>query len=271
MRSAQIFGCSVLLSALSCVSVCCVSVCCVPVCSAFEEFRIETEVFVDNGKEPAVETVTIFAAGVVYDFLRTGVEEITMFDRYRNRLVLMDTQRKVKTELALDSILAYVAQMKTQLTENDQEYLTGEEMQATDGPDGWLALSNGRVTYRATGIAPKSKEAAVEYQQFADWYARLNAMRRGNSPPFARIQLNSELAARGLVPKTVERTIVQKRGLQEKKQVLRSEHLANWRLSQSDRKLIDRAGGFLADFVDVPFREYVQLPEVATDPDAARR
>jgi hypothetical protein len=261
MRCAQIVLGGVLLVALGCF----------PWRCAAEQFRVETEVFVDGGKEPTVETVTIFSDGVVYDFLRTGVEEITVFDRDRSRLVLLDTQRKVKTELALDNILTYVAQMKAQLSEGDQEFLLGEEMKVTDNEDGSLALSNGRVTYRVEGTAPKSKEAAVEYQQFADWYARLNAMRRGNPPPFARIHLNSELASRGLIPKTIERTIVQKRGLQEKKQVLRSQHLANWRLSQTDRKLIDRAGSCLADFAAVSFRDYVQLPEVASGPESNRR
>jgi hypothetical protein len=231
-------------------------------CSA-EEFRIETDVFVDDGKEPAVQTLTIFTDGVVYDFLLTGVEEVTVFDGDRNRLVLLDTKRKVKTELTLDGILTYIAQMKAHLSEGDQEFLLGQEMKSVTDDEGWLSLSNGRVSYRAEGTTPKSKDAASEYQQFADWYARLNAMRQGNSPPFARIQLNSELASRGLIPKTIERTIVQKRGLQDKKQTLRSQHLANWRLSQTDRKQIDRAGTYLADFPQVSFREYVQLPEEA--------
>ena len=248
-----------------------VAIGCFPFRCAGEEFRLETDVFVDGGKEPAVQTLTIFSEGVVYDFLFTGVEEITVFDRDRNRLVLLDTKRKVKTELTLDSILTYVAQMKAHLSEGNQEFLLGEEMKATKDEEGWLSLTNGQVTYRAEGVTPKSKEAAVEYQQFADWYARLNAMRRGNSPPFARIQLNSELASRGLIPKTIERTIVQKRGLQEKKQTLRSQHLANWRLSQTDRKQIDRAGTCLADFADVSFRDYVQLPEVASEADESHR
>jgi hypothetical protein len=230
-----------------------------------EEFRIETDVFVDNGKEPAVETLTIFSGGVVYDFLLKGAEEITVLDRDHDRLVLLDPKRKVKAELTLDGILTYVAQMKTHLSEADREFLLGAEMKAVTDEEGWLSLSNGRVTYRAEGITPKPKNAAAEYQQFADWYARLNAMRPGNSPPFARIQLNSELATRGLIPKTIERTIVQRRGLQDKKDTLRSQHLANWRLSQTDRKQIDRAGTYLADFAEVSFREYAQLPEEAPD------
>ncbi|MHB0957294.1 MAG: hypothetical protein ACYC0X_24725 [Pirellulaceae bacterium] len=236
-----------------------------------EEFRIETDIFIDQSKEPAIETLTIFSGGVVYDFLLTGVEEITIFDRDRNRLVLLDTQRKVKTELTLDGILAYIAQMKAHLAEGHQEFLLGEEMTAVTDDEGWLSMSNGHVTYRAEGITPKARNATAEYQQFADWYARLNAMRQGNSPPFVRIRLNSELSTRGLIPKTIERTIVQKRGIPDKKQTLRSQHLANWRLSQSDRKQIDRAGTFLADFPEVSFREYVQLPEKSVDDEVTRR
>lgn len=224
------------------------------------EFRIETDVFVDNAKEPTVETLTIFSEGVVYDFLLTGVEEITVFDQQRQRLVLLDTKRKVKTELTFDTLLQYVAQMKVQLSEAKRDVLLAEELEIQSDDAGCLTLTNGAVTYRAEGTSPKFPEAATEYQHFADWYARLNAMREGNPPPFARIRLNAELAARGLVPKTIERTIVQQRGLQQKTQSLRSQHLANWRLSQTDRKQIDRAGTYLVSFTDVPFREYLQLP-----------
>lgn len=254
MHARRILLGGLILVALSCFPLRCVA----------EEFRIETDVFVDEGKEPAIQTRTIFTDGIVYDFVLTGVEEITVLDRGRNRLVLLNTQRKVKTELTLDSILSYVAQMKAQLTEGNHEFLLGEEMKASEDSEGWLVLSNGRVTYRVQGESPKSKEAVAEYQQFADWYARLNAMRQGNPPPFARIQLNSEVANHGWVPKCIERTIVQRRGLQEKKQTLRSQHLANWRLSQTDRKQIERADICLGDFTAVSFRDYLQLPDATS-------
>jgi hypothetical protein len=229
------------------------------------EFRIETEIFLDDAKEAAVETLTIFSDGVVYDFVRTGTEEITVFDQDRDRFVMLDTKRRVKTVLTLDDLLNYVAQMKTSLSDEDRSFLLGDEIKIEVGEDGWLTLSNGSVTYHVEGVEPKAKEAVNHYRQFADWYARLNALRPGNSPPFARLQVNSELAARGLIPKTIERTITHRRGLQEKKQVVRSQHLANWRLSQTDRQSIDRAGRCLADFTDVPLREYLQLPEEDAD------
>lgn len=227
------------------------------------EFRMETDVFLDDGKDPVVETLTIFSAGVAYDFLLTGVEEITVFDPSRQRLVLLDTQRKVKTELTFDSLAQYVAQMKVQLSESKQDALLAEQLEVQSDEAGWLTLTTGELTYRAEGATPKFAEAAAQYQHFADWYARLNAMREGNPPPFARIRLNAELASRGLVPQTIERKILQKRGLQQKSQTLRSQHLANWRLSQTDRKQIDRAGTYLVSFTGVPFREYLRLPAAA--------
>ncbi len=226
-----------------------------------QEFRVETDVYVDEETKPAIETLTIFADGIVYDFLLTGVEEITLFDRQRQRMVLMDTQRRVKTELSTESILGFVAQMQTHLNEAQRAFLLAEEMQVDTDEEGWLSLGNDRVAYRAEGIKPKMHEAALEYQQFADWYARLNAMRVGNLPPFARIRLNSELARRGMIPKTVERTVTRKRGVSEVSQTLRSQHLANWRLSHTDRKLIDKAGTYMASFPTVSFRDYLQLPE----------
>jgi len=250
---------------LSSVALCLCNVGAMPRDCLGQEFRVETDVFVDDQKDPIVETLTIFADGVVYDFLLTGVEEITLFDPLRNRLVLMDTERHVKTELSLDSILTFAAEMKSQLTDAQRDFLLGEKMTTSVDDDGWIKLSNDRVTYRAEGIEPKTREIAVEYQQFADWYARLNAMRRGNLPPFARIQLNADLAGKGLIPKTIERTIVHKQGLKQHRQVLRSQHLINWRLSHTDRKLIDRAGTCLATFNTVPLREYIRLPEAGAE------
>lgn len=227
-----------------------------------QEFRIETDIFVGDQKEPVSETLTIFDNGVVYDFMLTGSEEITLFDRDHDRLVLMDTQRKAKTILSMDDIVTFVAKMKAQLANQQRGFLTSGADRAVIEDDGWLRLANQRVSYRAQCVKPEEKATALEYQEFADWYARLNAM-RGNLPPFLRIRLNSEIAKRGLIPKTIERTIYEERALRGRKQVVRSQHLVNWRLSKTDHKRIDRAGTYLTTFPTISFREYVQLPKTA--------
>jgi hypothetical protein len=89
-------------------------------------------------------------------------------------------------------------------------------------------------------------------------------MRVGNLPPFLRIQLNAQLADKGQIPATIERTVIHKRGLRTVTQTVRSHHLANWRLKNTDRKLMDRAADHMATFRAVSFQEYVQLPDMAS-------
>jgi len=235
-----------------------------------QEFRIETDVFQDEVKEPFAQTLTIFTNDRVYDFLLTGVEEVTLFDRNHNRFVLMDAQRKMKTELALDDIESFIADLKSRLNDQQRTLLLIGDARATEEEDGWLRLSNDRVTYRVECIKPKTKAAVEQYREFADWYARLNAMRRGNLPPFMRIHLDAEIASRGLIPKTVERTISEHTLLRRKEVTLRSRHLVNWRLSTADRKLIERADTYQVSFPTVTFREYFQLADMASN-DRPRR
>ena len=144
----------------------------------------------------------------------------------------MDSKRKVKTELTMDAIVAFVAEMKAHMNDEQRKSLLGDGAEVTvDEGDGALVLSNDRVTYRAEGMVPADKAAVLQYQEFADWYARLNAL-RGNLPPFLRIQLNAAIAQRGLIPKTIERTIAEKSLVGGKRQTVRSQHLANWRAVQ---------------------------------------
>ena len=236
-----------------------------------QEFRMDTEIFVEGEQEPVAKTLTIFADGIVYDFLLDDTKEMTMFDQTHSRIVLLDPERKVKAELSTDAILAFIAKMKARLDDTQRRYLIGAGMELDTEPNDWIKLSNDRVIYRAQGVRPKESSATLQYRQFADWYARLNAMRLGNLPPFARLRLNAELAERGLIPQEVERTVVLKRGLTESKETLRSRHSTNWRLSQTDRKWIDRVGTYLSVFQTVPFTQYVQQTDTANVPDENKK
>jgi hypothetical protein len=79
-------------------------------------------------------------------------------------------------------------------------------------------------------------------------------------PPFARIELNRVLLAKGLVPEEVELTVSPPNRLVSRKTVIRSRHLLNWRLSNTDRKRVDGAGNELATFQAVSFQQYRPTP-----------
>jgi hypothetical protein len=237
-----------------------------------EDFRIETDVFLGAEKEPVAQNVTLFTGSLVYDFPLIGPQEITAFDVSRGRFILLDVPRKIKTTLQTQELLEITAAIKVQAQGMDGVFAFAAAPQlnrAVDESSGWLTLSSSLLTYRAKGVKPPRPGAAATYREFADWYARLNATRPGNLPPFPRLELNQLLAERQEIPEEVELTVEPKNRWAGRKLVVRSRHIVNWRLSNTDRKRIDTAGSYMADFQAVSFQEYRQPLELATQ--AARR
>src|SRR5262245_28311693 len=75
-----------------------------------QDFRIDTEVFVRDQKEPVIETLTLFSDGRVYDFL-IGAQEITIFDPAHGHFTLLDPQRKLRCTVANQELLDYVLEL----------------------------------------------------------------------------------------------------------------------------------------------------------------
>ena len=239
----------------------------VPVMSATtDDFRIETDVFLGAEKEPMAQNVTLFTGSLVYDFPLIGPQEITVFDASRGRFILLDVPRKTKTTLQTQELLEITAAIKVQAQGMDGVFAFAAAPQLKrelDEQGGWLSLSSSWLTYRVKGIKPPRSETAAVYRDFADWYARLNATRPGSLPPFPRLELNQLLAERQEIPEEVELTVEPKNRWAGRKLIVRSRHLANWRLSNTDRKRIDTAGSYMADFQAVSFQEYRQPLELA--------
>lgn len=226
--------------------------------SLAQEFRVETEVFDGIASQPVSETLTLFSGDLVYDFLLTKPEEITILDLRRNRIVLLDKKREVQTTLGTTKLLQFTAQMKAFAAEpkvTEKELFDPKFTEEFDPQKGELKLQGKILTYRTVGIKPKFAPAIRQYREFADWYARLNAMRR-QMPPFARIELNRALAEKGLVPQEVVRTVVARQALRNKKMEARSRHSFLWTLSNSDRKRIEDTGEYQAKFREITLREY---------------
>ena len=238
--------------------------------AAAEDFRIDTDVFQGAEDKPVSETITIFTGDVIYDFLlpdtETGADEqVTMFDVRRGRIVLMDAGRRVQTTLSTDDLLQFTAGMKAlALQKGDTDFFDPKFEVQFDETDGTLTLASRRLTYQVQAVTPKHAESVRRIQEFADWYARLNAVRPGNLPPFGRIALNAALAERNMIPQKIERTILIDRPVADKKYVARSEHTTNWLLSTTDRRRIDRASRYIATFQQVTPDAYWEVGQVAS-------
>jgi hypothetical protein len=239
--------------------------------AAGQDFRVETDVYLGGKKQPESQHLTLFSGHLVYVFTLAGKDdngrqEITILDTSKGskgRVILLDVNRRQRAELTTADLLDFTAKIKKLARGNKKRGFLDPDFEVTfDKEQQTLELSSSKITYRATGIEPKQPDAVNRYREFADWYARLNAMRPGNIPPFARLELNRALAAKGLLPEEIVRTLRLGRVLPDKQEA-RSKQLIHWQLSNTDRRRIRDVAGFQSGFLRVSLQKYFQLEDIA--------
>lgn len=251
-----------------------------PALAEGQDFRVDTEVFEAQEKEPQVEALTIFADGRVYDFL-LAQHEIAVFDTPRGQFTLLDEARRVKATITTQDLMGFTLDFETHAVESRNALLafaarpqfeTSSENVKENGQElVRIKMAGKPLEYTALGLKPQREGAAKVYRHFADWYARLNATRPNNLPPGARLALNAELAERDLLPREIVRTTIMFAKPLAKKEEIKSRHLVNWTLSGEDRKKIERAHDAMATFKAVSYDEYRNGPAKAAGNKQARK
>ncbi|MFN0020066.1 MAG: hypothetical protein ACKVP0_17540 [Pirellulaceae bacterium] len=239
------------------------------------DFRVETDVFIGNDKEPVAENLTLFSDGQVYDFVLSGSREITIYDPARGQFKLLDTERKLKSSVSTQNLLELVEGMEGAIAKGGNPYLRAlvkptfetkvEEFEDNGETRVRVTMTSKEITYKVVGQRPQHAEAVHAYRQFGDFFSRFNAVRKGGLLPGARLALDQVLAERGLVPIEVERID----STPGRKLEVRSRHLINWILSKQDHQRITDAGNYLAEFKDVDFEEHRGMPPVKVATKAA--
>jgi hypothetical protein len=224
-----------------------------------QDFRMETAVFAANEKKPVVESLTVFNADKVYDFLLSDPQETIIMDLTRGRFLLLDSERKMRTELMMRDVGKFNLDMREQTSTRNAQLFYPDFKYSHEEDGDWHIWSSDRLTYRVKGTAVRFKEAAERYREFADWSAQLNALRPGNLPPFARMQLNKALAEMELIPKEVEREITITSVVPFKKAKMRALYSVYWQLNTEDHKKIHQADDQLATFQPVTPDKYFEL------------
>lgn len=232
-----------------------------PVAVRADDFRVETDLFVGKQKEPVATYLTLFSGQTIYDFVLNEPKQVTVFDTLRGRFILLDVERGVKTELKLQDIEAFHAELRERAAERGEPIFPANTQYSFVDEGEWHVIAGEAVEYRARGVTPKHAGAAEQYRLFADWYAQLNAMRPGNPPPYVRMELNRALAERNLMPEEIQRTMTVGR-FPPRQLEARTQHLMNWILSDQDHKQIRRVGDQLQEFTSVSLQEFIGAASV---------
>lgn len=232
------------------------------VCAATAEdgVRIESKVFLGIDKDPKAENTTIFHRGVVYDYLRSPAETIVL-DPSRGRFVLLDPNRRIRTELTTHEVAALsenLRQWAQTQTDAFLKFLAAPKFEEQfDEQTGEVVFQSPWVTYRVATAEADSEAVLQQYREFSDWYARLNArLNPGYKLVFARLALNEALQKRHQLPREITLTVQPRKAFSFQKTVVRSEHQFVYHLVESDRDRIAQTGQFMAIFQPVEFSQY---------------
>ena len=234
-------------------------------------FRVETDIYFEEGKQPVMQTLTLFSEGVYYDFDRVGQNSITVVDPAGRRIILVDRERNLQLRIGMDEMLSVEAQVQQQITPAELQRLVPKpDATKVIAAAMTIVVSSESMDYFAKCSKPTHLSAPLQYADFADWSARLNAFYSDRPlPPFARLALNREIAKQGYFPSEIQRK-THSRG---KESVATSKMLTNWALSSDDLTRIEKVGAMLVEFQLVDAKTFFQKPAATTaqSPTAPKR
>ncbi|RMF41545.1 MAG: hypothetical protein D6753_09415 [Planctomycetota bacterium] len=226
-----------------------------------EGFRVETDVFVGDEPAPVFQSLTLFENGIAYDYSRDDDATCTIVDPQHDRIVLVNSQHQIRTELSINEIAQLIETARTQAAGTSLAvFLIGAGK--IEVVDGIVTVGDDNLRYVAKTSKPNEPYAVQWYRTFADAMANFNAWASGGTPPFARLALNGAVADLGSIPVEIRRDI--KAG---KTQVQHTSRLrTTWLLSKTDRARIAQAQKGLVTYTPVDlatFHNRVQAKQVA--------
>ncbi len=172
--------------------------------AAAAAFRVDTDIYLKvNNTKPDKQTLTLFKEGVYYDFpMDDDKQPITMTDPTRGRIVVLSPSRQIKTQLKTADLLSHLEALKKDVGTNKElaGMLSASQKVSFDQNTNVLIVGDESLAYEATLQTARDASIAQQYADFADWYARINALLPPNFPPFVRLELNRQVAARGALP-----------------------------------------------------------------------
>ncbi len=259
MSARPIIRCIILIPA----AIICIATVGLPCVGQAEDFHVESSVYSGKDPKPVSQNTTIFRAGIVYDYLSD--KTVAVFDKPRGRFLLVDPARKVKTEVKTEDLQHFCDELQERAAKEGNAYvkaLANPQFDVSvDEKTAELVLKNSHMSYRVSTLKAESEEAALQYREFSDWYARLNAM-TNHTPPFARLAVNQELHSRGLVATQVQLNIPRQLGIGGHGVSLRSEHQIKWKLLKLDLDMITTTETQLGSFRAVSLEKFQQVGEV---------
>ena len=228
---------------------------------ADEGFRVDTTLTRQGSAQPISETTSLFFGGVAYDFQDA---DITIIDPASDKITCVHLGTKLRMEINISSLEELIPRAEEQAKFGKAAAFLASAKQIRREKNRVSVGEGGPLAYVATFQRPDDTTQAAAfakaYQQFADASMLLNSFSRGSNgvPPFARLALNRELAAKNVLPKQI--TLTQGGG---EPAVYNCQIKAVWGLSANDQTKLQELQRLKGTFQLVEPSKYRSRAEAA--------
>ena len=210
------------------------------------EFVVHSKVYLQGQGEAdqlISQNATCFLHDQIVDLVldtNGNASSATIVDSAGN-ISLLDPLKKFVCYLTSEDLMQAVAAVTSRLEDKPAivQFAANPEFEAEwVGEANQLSMAADPMTYRIRTESKYGREVCHRYQRFADLSARLNVTRLGGLPPNARLEINRELQARGLVPLRVELS------RKDRARLVYSTHKYSLTINDLDRRRIEIASGW---------------------------
>jgi hypothetical protein len=226
------------------------------------DFHLENRVYSGENKQPVSHSVTVFYQSAVYDFLESPAETV-IFDKAAGRFEVLDNARQIRTGLSTAELDDFTAKLRERAKKQQDplvRFFAEPVFEVRFEPKRReLMLLSDLVNYKVIVASAENAAVAAQYNEFSDWYARLNSrLVIGARPPFARLELNKALADRETIAREVMLTITTMREGTRQPSTIHSEHILSPALMPGDMERIEHARQSMTKYKLVSIDKYLQ-------------
>ena len=237
------------------LAVVCGTVLCADRSAEAQDFRVVTHVSqrpdAKSRWQPVGQSVTLFHAGKVYDYMEQ-LGEVVVFEPTESKFLILSFKgNNQATTLEFAELQQFLKVARTQMGERIDQ-LAGKAAQTEtrrqalqfqlnpafeetyDPSTKTLTLISPLLRYEVETEKTNRPLVVQEYLQYADWAARINYVLHSRALyPEVRLAVNRSLAARGVIPTQVRLMLDG-----ENPVLLKAEHKFDWSLSAIDKSTI---------------------------------
>ncbi len=213
------------------------------------KFALSSKIFVGESDSAVSEHRILFDQGIAYDFSLTEDRFATLYDVVHGTIRLLDRKTEVQAVVQLDDLLTITAQAKASATQPEDRQRLGLDAEVKFSDRYSIEFAGTRHVVETE--KPSDATIATTYGRFADLALRMNILRPQGPPPFARMALNSHIAAKGEFPARSSLSVDRGDSVDQFRSTNEIEAL-----TEADQKSIQEIRDQVADYRQVPIKEF---------------